>query len=151
MTQTHRSPAASGSAPTDADPDRLTGWVGWVLFAAIVMFTAGIFNIIEGLVALFNSDYYAVRPSGLVLHVDYTAWGWALLIFGALLAGVGYGVAVGQTWARVVAVVVAALNTVVNLGFIAAYPVWIVLTVTLDIIVIYALIVHGREARVLRR
>ncbi len=149
MAQTHPSPAAAGETSTDTD--RLTGWVGWVLFAGIVMFTAGLFNIIEGLVALFNSDYYMVRPSGLVLRVDYTTWGWALLIFGALLGFAGYGVVMGQTWARVVGVVVAVANAVVNLGFIAAYPVWIVLTIALDVIVIYALIVHGREARLFRQ
>ena len=129
---------------------RMTGWVGWVLFAGIVMFVAGIFNVIEGLVALFNSDYFLVRPSGLVLHANYTTWGWVLLLFGVLLGFAGYGVLVGQTWARVVGVIVAALNALVHLTFIAAYPIWVVLTIALDVIVIYALIVHGREARALR-
>jgi len=59
-------------------------------------------------------------------------------------------VLVGQNWARVVGVVFAVLNALVNLAFIAAYPVWITLTIVLDIIVIYALIVHGREARAFR-
>ncbi|TMM36702.1 MAG: hypothetical protein E6F99_14330 [Actinobacteria bacterium] len=143
MAQTHRT---SGGGT-----QRVTGWVGWVLFAAVIMFTAGFINIIEGLVALFKDDYYQVRPSGLVLKVDYTTWGWTLLIFGAVLVVVGYGVAVGQTWARVTGVVLAALNAVVNLGFIAAYPIWVVLVISLDVIVIYALIVHGREAKVLRQ
>ena len=74
MAQTHRT---SGGGT-----QRVTGWVGWVLFAAVIMFTAGFINIIEGLVALFKDDYYQVRPSGLVLKVDYTTWGWTLLIFG---------------------------------------------------------------------
>jgi hypothetical protein len=128
----------------------MTGWVGWVLFAGIVMFTAGIFNVIEGLVGLFNSDYYVVRPSGLVLQVDYTAWGWALILFGVLLGFAGYGVLQGQTWARVTGVVLAVLNALAHLAFIAAYPIWMTLTIALDVIVIYALIVHGREARALR-
>jgi hypothetical protein len=129
---------------------RVTGWIGWVLFAGIVMFTAGIFNVIEGLVALFNSDYFVVRPSGLLVHVDYAAWGWTLLLFGILLLFAGYGVLNGQTWARVTGVVVAVLNVLVHLAFIAAYPIWITLTIVLDVIVIYALVVHGREARALR-
>src|SRR5215217_536941 len=118
---------AQAQQPADAAPSRLTGWVGWVIFAGIVMCTAGCFNVIEALVALFNSDYYIVRSSGLVLHADLTAWGWTLLVFGVLQIVTGYGVAVGQTWARVVGVVLAVANAVVNLGFIAAYPVWIVL------------------------
>jgi hypothetical protein len=129
---------------------RVTGWVGWVLFAGIVMFVAGVFNVIEGLVALFNSDYFLVRPSGLVLQANYTTWGWVLLLFGVLLGFAGYGVVVGQTWARVVGVIVAALNALAHLTLIAAYPIWVVLTIALDVIVIYALIVHGREATALR-
>jgi len=115
------------------------------------MFTAGFINIIEGLVALFKDGYYLVRPSGLIVQVNYTTWGWTLLLFGIVLVVVGYGVAVGQTWARVAGVILACLNAVVNLGFISAYPVWIVLVISLDVIVVYALIVHGREAKVLRQ
>jgi len=143
---THRSSTVSGR-----DTGQITGWVGWVLFAAVIMFTAGLVNIIEGLVALFKDDYYQVPASGLVVHVNYTAWGWTLLALGVVLMVTGYGVAVGQTWARVTGVVLACVNAVVNLGFIAAYPIWIVLVITLDVIVVYALIVHGREARVMRQ
>jgi hypothetical protein len=124
--------------------------VGWVLFAGVIIFVVGFFNIVEGLVALFKPGYYLVESRGLVLHIDYTVWGWVLLGFGVLLALAGYGVMVGQTWARVVGVILAVLNALVNLAFAAAYPLWIVLTVVLDVIVIYALVVHGREARVLK-
>jgi hypothetical protein len=132
------------------EPDRVTWWVGWVLFAGIALFTAGCFNMIEGLVALFNRDYYVVGSSGLVVHADVAVWGWTLLIFGAIEAVVGYGVATGRTWARAVGVVLAVVNAVVNLAFIAAYPIWITMTIVLDIVVVYAIIVHGREARILR-
>jgi hypothetical protein len=141
MAQTHRS----------SDTGRVTGWVGWVLFAGVMLLTAGFINIIEGLVALFKDDYYQVRPSGLVLHVNYTSWGWTLLAFGVVLAVTGYGVATGQGWARVTGVVLAVVNAIVNLGFISAYPIWIMLVISLDVIIIYALIVHGREAKLLRR
>jgi hypothetical protein len=128
----------------------VTVWVGWVFFAGVIIFVVGFFNIVEGLVALFNPGYYLVESRGLVLHVDYAVWGWVLLGFGVLLVCAGYGVMVGQTWARVLGVILAVLNAVVNLAFVAAYPLWIALTVVLDVIVIYALVVHGREAKVLR-
>lgn len=140
----------SSAPPRRTEPGTVTGWVGWVLFAGVVMFTVGFFNVIEGLVALFQNDYYRVTSSGLLVHVDYTVWGWVLVGFGVLLAVAGYGVLVGQTWARVAGVVFAVLNALVNVAFIAAYPVWITLTIALDVIVIYALIVHGREAKALR-
>jgi hypothetical protein len=49
--------------------------------------------------------------------------------------------------ARVVGVVIACLSALVNLAFIAAYPVWSTIMITIDVIVIYAIIVHGRELK----
>jgi hypothetical protein len=138
--------------PGDAKHARneVTGWVGWVLFAGVMMLTVGFLNVMEGIVALFRDDYYLVRPNGFVVNVDFTVWGWTLLIFGLLIAFAGYGVMVGQTWARVTGVILAVVNSVVNLAFVPAYPIWAVIGITIDVIVIYALVVHGREAKRVR-
>jgi hypothetical protein len=128
----------------------VTGWVGWVLFAGVMMLTVGFLNVMEGIVALFRDDYYLVRPNGFVVNVDFTVWGWTLLIFGLLIAFAGYGVMVGQTWARVTGVILAVFNSVVNLAFVPAYPIWAIIGITIDVIVIYALVVHGREAKRVR-
>jgi len=135
--------------PDDADYSRnqATGWVGWIFFAGIIMLTVGFVNIIQGIVALFKDEYYLVRPSGLVVNVDYTAWGWALLLFGLVLIFTGYGVLVGQTWARVTGVIIAVVNAVLNMVFMPAYPIWGFIVITLDVLVIYALGVHGREMK----
>jgi hypothetical protein len=132
------------------DSSTITSWVGWILFAGIIMFMVGIFNAIEGIVAIVNKDYYLVHTDRLAVNVSYPAWGWVLLITGVVLAVAGYGVMVGQAWARVVGVIFASVNALVNLAFLAAYPLWISLTLTLDVLVIYALVVHGREAKALR-
>lgn len=124
-----------------------TGWVGWVIFAGVLMLLVGISNVIAGFLALFKDDYYLVAPTGLVVDIDYTAWGWTLLAWGLLLGVVGLGVLFGQTWARVSGVILVGGNALLNLGFLAAYPIWIMLVIVLDVIVIYALIVHGRETR----
>jgi hypothetical protein len=118
-----------------------------VFFAGIMLITGGFVNVIEGIVALAKDDYYLVRPSGLVVGLDYTAWGWTLLLFGALLLFAGYGVMVGQTWARVTGVIIAVLNIVLNMIFMPAYPVWAIIVITVDALVIYALAVHGREVK----
>jgi hypothetical protein len=128
------------------DSNAATGWVGWVFYAGIIMFTGGFINLIEGIVALVRDDYYLVQSDGLIVSVDYTAWGWTLLIFGLLLVLVGYGVMVGQTWAGVIGVVLAVANTLLNMVFMPAYPIWAVIAITINVLVIYALAVHGREA-----
>jgi len=124
-----------------------TGWVGWVLFAGIMLFMVGAFQIIAGLVALFNDKYYLVSSSKLVLEMDYTAWGWVHLGLGALAILAGMGCIAGKTWARVVGIGFAFLSALSNIGFLGAYPVWSVIMITVDVLVIYALAVHGREVK----
>ena len=125
----------------------VTGWVGWILFAGIIMFTGGIFNVIEGIIALARDDFYLVRSSGLVVNVDYTAYGWGLLIFGLLLIFAGYSVMAGKTWARVLAIILAVVNSIVHMVFMPAYPLWSIMVITLDVFIIYALVVHGGEMK----
>jgi hypothetical protein len=78
---------------SDSEP---TGWVGWVAFASSMMILLGIFQAIEGLVGIFDDGYYRVGPSGLVVDIDYTAWGWAHLLLGLLIVASGVGVLSGN-------------------------------------------------------
>ena len=127
-----------------------TGWVGWIYFAGIMMLMLGCFDVIQGLVALFNSRYYLVTEDNLLIKVTYAGWGWPLLIVGVILVAAGLGVMTGKTWARVVGVIAALFSAIVNLAFASAYPVWSALVIAVDVIVIYALTVHGGETRLER-
>jgi hypothetical protein len=128
------------------DPDP-TGWTGWVVFASFMMIIAGSFQAIEGLVAIFDDGFYHVTENGLVVNVDYSVWGWTHLLLGALLIICGVGVLAGNIVARVVAILLAGLSALVNLVFLEAYPIWGILIITVDVLVIYSLVVHGRELR----
>jgi hypothetical protein len=141
----HRAPAHLRSEAPD-----VTLWLGWVLFIGIVLIAAGVINAIQGLVALLDDDFYRTSAADLAINVNYTAWGWALLILGAALVVAGGGIALGYAWARVFGVVVCAINTLTNLGFAGAYPFWTVIAVSVNVLAIYALIVHGGEGRALR-
>ena len=142
-----------GSSRPAADTPRVayerspepTGWTGWVAFAAMMMFLLGSFQAVQGFVAIFDDGYYRVTESGLVVNVDYTAWGWTHLLLGALIIISGLGVLAGNLAARTFAVILDGLSAVANLLFIEAYPVWSVIVITVDVLVIYALTVHGRE------
>ena len=63
------------------------------------------------------------------------------------LIAAGVAVFTGQVWARTVGVLLATLSAVVNIGFLAAYPIWSTILITIDILVIWALTVHGGELR----
>jgi uncharacterized membrane protein len=149
MTDTTHSTSDSAQPVSYAASTRpeMTRWAGWVVFAAIMMILLGAFQAIEGLVAIFDKGYYLVGPEGLVVNVDYTAWGWVHLILGVAAVAAGFGLIAGNMAARVVGVVVAVLSAILNLAFLAAYPVWSTIVITLDVIVIYAIVVHGRELK----
>src|SRR4051812_21588149 len=135
-----------GAVDYTSGPD-VTGWVGWLVFAGVMAVMVGAFQVVQGLVALFDDGFYAVRSNGLVVHVNYNAWGWTHLIIGALLILTGIGLMAGNMAARILGVAIAGLSALVNLAFIAAYPIWSTIVITLDVIVIYAIIVHGGEAK----
>ena len=122
-----------------------SGWAGWVVFGGVMLILLGIFHVMQGIVALVNDDYYLVTKDGLILDLDFTSWGWTHLVLGVLIGLVGVGLLSGNTAARVAGVVLAVLSAVVNLLFIAAYPAWSVMVIALDVIVIYSIVVHGRE------
>jgi hypothetical protein len=122
-----------------------SGWVGMAMFGGVMMMVAGTFHAMAGLVGIFNDGYWLVPSSDLVITVDYTAWGWVHLILGALAIGAGAGILAGQAWARVTGVVLAVLSALVNLAFMAAFPLWATLIIAIDVLVIYALVAHGKE------
>jgi hypothetical protein len=122
----------------------VTGWVGWSYFAGIMMAVLGFFQVIMGLTALFKDSYYVVLPNS-ILNLDFTQWGWAHLALGLLVLCAGFALLAGQVWGRVVGVLLAVLTAIANLLFVAAYPVWSVIVITVCILVIYALVVHGNE------
>ncbi len=127
---------------TEPEP---TGWTGWIVFASFMMFLIGAFQVVQGLVAILNDDYYAVTEGGLVVNFDFTVWGWVHLLLGVLLIASGAGVLAGNLAARIVGVLLAGLSAIANLLFIEAAPVWSIVMITVDVLVIYALTVHGRE------
>jgi hypothetical protein len=128
-----------------APPAEPTGWVGMVVFGAMMMIMVGAFQAIAGLTALFNSDYYIVTENNLLINVDYTAWGWVHLAVGVVAVAAGFGLFTGAMWARVLGITVAVLSAIVNFAFMAAYPVWAITMITIDVLVIYAIAAHGRE------
>jgi hypothetical protein len=144
MTETSRSAGPTVQGYAGPAP---TAWVGWVLFAGIMMMLTGGFAVIEGIVALVDKSYFHVGPHGLLVHMSYTGWGWTHIGLGTLAVAAGASLMTGRTWARVVAVTLAFVSAFVNLAFLAAFPIWSTIMITIDVLVIWAVTVHGREVR----
>ncbi len=121
---------------------------GWIGFAGILMVILGGISVFEGLIALIRDNYYVVTPSGYLLF-DVTGWGWIMLIWGVVLALVGLGLLNGASWARWVSIVLVSVNVFGQLGFLGNTndTVWLLITLTLNIIILYALIVRWQESQ----
>ena len=120
---------------------------GWIGFAGILMLIVGSIDFFQGLIALFEDEYYVVTASGFLV-ADLTGWGWIMLIWGVLLVLAGLGLLGGQGWARWFAIVAVSLNFIAQLGFLgnSQYPLWSLTVMALNIIVLYALTARWSES-----
>jgi hypothetical protein len=119
-----------------------SSWSGWIVFAGFVLVLVGAMDALQGLVAIIKDEYVVATAKGLAI-VDVTTWGWVTLLWGALLVLVGFGLLGGGGWARWLAIIGVGLNAIGQIAFMAnypqAYPLWNILIVTLNILVLYAL------------
>jgi hypothetical protein len=111
---------------------------GWYPFAGTMFILVGAVNALQGLIAIFKDDYFAVTKGGL-LFLDFAAWGWFWLIVGVLDVLVGFAILAARTWGRVVGVILLMLNVIVQFAFIAAFPIWTIAAIALNIAIIFAL------------
>lgn len=121
---------------------------GWIGFAGILMVLLGGLSVFQGLIALLEDDYYVVTQSGYLVF-DITAWGWIMLIWGVVLALIGLALLNGASWARWVSILLVSINVFGQLGFLGNSndQVWLLITLSLNIIVLYALIVRWHESQ----
>ena len=136
---------AYGSSEARRASRETSGWaVGLILFAAIMMIMVGVFQALQGLIAIFENEFYAATRN-YIFKFDATTWGWIHLILGLVVAFAGWGLLSGRTWARMLAITLAVLSAIANFLFIPYYPFWALTIITLDVFVIWALAAHGRD------
>ena len=111
---------------------------GGIAFAACMLLLIGSFQIIAGLAAIFEDEFFVVGRE-YAFDLDVSAWGWVHLILGLLLVFTGIGLFSGKAWAAVTAIMLATLSAIANFFFIPYYPFWAILVIALDVWVIWAL------------
>ena len=119
-----------------------TGWTGWIVFAGVMLIVVGALQAIYGLVAVLN-DEWVVWGNGKAVLLDITTWGWIHLIIGAVVVLAGFGVLSGNILARIIGVAVAVISLVAAFLALPLYPVWSIIVIAIDVLVIWALSVHG--------
>jgi hypothetical protein len=130
--------------PTRQDP---SAWaMSGVLFAASMLMLIGCFQVIAGLVAIFDDEFYVVARN-YTFNLDTSAWGWLHLLLGLLLLGTTFGLFTLRSWAIYTAIGLAILSAIANFFFIPYYPLWSILVIALDVWVIWALTRPGTIER----
>ena len=124
-----------------------SGWaVGFILFAAIMMIMSGVFQALQGIIAIFENEFY-VATRNYTFQFDATTWGWIHLILGLLVAFAGWGLLSGRTWARAAAITLAVLSAIANFLFIPYYPFGSITAIVIGVSVIWAVAAHGGDLR----
>jgi len=121
-------------------------WAGWIAFAGMLLVLIGMINIFQGFVALIWDERVVATPENFVL-VDVTSWGWTLLLSGVLLIAVSAGLFAAKTWARITAIVIVLVHAASQVAWLGAYPVWSLLMIGLDTVVLFALTARWSESR----
>jgi len=111
---------------------------GWVIFAGVMMMLIGFLNFFYGLAAVANSDVVVVGGHGAII-ADLTTWGWVTMILAVVLVLTGFGLLAGADWARWVGILLVMLNAVAQVWIFPAAPLWALIVILLDVIIIYNL------------
>ncbi|HEY2600255.1 MAG TPA: hypothetical protein VGI67_01775 [Thermoleophilaceae bacterium] len=114
---------------------------GWVSFAGVLVLLVGTLNIIEGIAAIGNANFFVANTH--YIAGDLKAWGWTVLFLGIAQVLVGLGIFAKNQFARWTGVVVLSLNAIAQLMFIPAYPFWSLAIFAIDILAIYGLVAYG--------
>ena len=118
--------------------------VGFTMFAAFMMILIGAFHIIAGIAGILEDEFYTVTPNW-VLQFDVTTWGWIHLIAGIVVLLAGFGLFSGAVWARTVGVIIATVSAIANFAWLPYQPFWSLTMIAINVFVIWALTVHGRD------
>ena len=111
---------------------------GTVVFAAALLLTSGLLQVIQGIVAIADDEFF-VATRKYTFQFDTTAWGWIHLLIGIILVLTGFFLFTGAAWARIVGVLIAVLSLIANFLWLPYYPLWAIVVIAVDLLIIWAL------------
>ena len=129
-------PHYEGTPAYAAEPS--TAQRGWTFTAAVLMILSGAFSFFEGLAAVIRGSFFVTLPN-YTYNISVTGWGWFHLILGVVVFLTGCFLFVDSPVARVAGVIIASVSAIVNFLYIPYYPVWSVVLIAIDAVIIWAL------------
>ncbi|HEY1594183.1 MAG TPA: hypothetical protein VGF74_02205 [Thermoleophilaceae bacterium] len=137
-TEAARSARGEYDAPRSGPTER---GAGMLAFAGVMLAILGILNVIYGIAAISNSDFYVGHTR--FIFNSLNGWGWVITIIGAAQVAAALSILRQTGWGRWLGVATAALNSIAQLLFIPSYPFASLALFAVDIVVIYALVAYG--------
>lgn len=124
---------------------QVTGWVGWIMTASLLMGIAGALHIILGFAAIMSQGWYIAAGSGSVYLLETAQWGWALLIGGLLMLLSSALLYRGNMVGRVLGAILVIGSLAANFSLFMATPIWSTIAIVLGFVILYAIVAHGSE------
>jgi hypothetical protein len=131
---------------TPPPPTEVSLWTGWISFAAFVMMLSGTLDVISGFLAVINRNWTMWNNDGIPYGSVYW-WGWWSMFVGAVVIAIGAALLRGSMFARTVAVFIAAGSLISQFVRLNVAPLWSLTVIVIDILVIWAVMVHGKELK----
>ncbi|MEU2793316.1 hypothetical protein [Streptomyces sp. NPDC007100] len=118
--------------------------IGGVVFAVCMLGIIGTYHAIAGLAAIIDHNFYRSQQN-YAYDFSVSGWGWLQLLSGLVILAAAFHLFNGRTWARAVGIGVAAASALENFFFTPYYPVWSVIIIALDVLVIWSLATYGHQ------
>lgn len=128
------------------EDNHTSGWTGWIWFASFMMILSGIVHLVYGLAGIFTQDWYAYTSTGAYIF-SLSSWGWAVFIVGILLILAALLLMTGNMAGRVFGVLLSIGSIFFNAALIGTAPIWSIIAIIVNLIIIYAITAHGREMK----
>lgn len=117
---------------------------GWTVFTGAILLIVGSLDFFWGLAAVLNGEVVVVGGHG-VIWISTTFWGWVHLILGAVVVGTALMLFSGSPTARGLAIIFVGLNAVMQIVWFPMAPLWALLIIALDVVIIYQLTARWDE------
>jgi hypothetical protein len=117
---------------------------GRVVFAAIILLIVGTLNIVYGIGALDDANYF-VNDTRFVL-TNLNTLGWVIIFLGVIQLIAGFSLMAGRTFGRVIGIIAGSLGAIGALFSIGgANPWWSLCVFALCVFVVHGIVVYGED------
>jgi hypothetical protein len=118
---------------------------GWVTFAGVMLLIAGVLNVIYGIAAIGDSNFFINDTKYIFSNLN--TWGWITLVIGVIQMFAAFSLWSGNLYGRIIGIGAAGLSAISALLSIPAYPFWSLAIFAIDVVVIQQIATRGTQGR----